>query len=120
MHRTITKLTASALAAGALIPAAAMAADIDLVGKPTLDQASAHQATVAFQTDKPLPRGKGGIIAGRVAFKGKLFTIKTSSQQDNRYLSIVRSERRLERGQRYGVRIYVDSRAAFLRTLTLR
>ena len=117
---TITKLTASLLAAGALVPAAAMAADIKLDERPTLTAQSKRQATVTFSTDKPLPRRDGGGIKGSVRFDNGQYSIGTSDQKKFTYFSWVQLRKPLKAGQTYRVRIAIDGQDPIVRTLRVR
>ena len=116
---SLTKLAASALAAAAIVPAAALAADIELDGAVSLTKASTHQANVVFQTESALPRGNGGIIDGSVRFDGGKFSIRTSSHEDNRYISTVKTSKDLAAGKRYAVRIVVDGETIAVKNLRL-
>ena len=117
--RSITKITTAALATAALVPAAALA-DIS-VDSLSLTPNSAHQATVAFETDAPLARGEGGIIKGSVRLAGgDRSNIRTSSHEDNRYVSTVKSDKRLVPGRLYTVRIKIAGQDPIVRKLRLR
>ena len=121
MPRTsLTKLTASFLAAGALVPAAALAADIELDERPTLIAQSKRDATVTFSTDAPLPRRDGGGIKGTVWFDNGSYSIGTSNQQDFTYFSRVKLRKPLKAGQTYKVRIAIDGQEPIVRTLRVR
>jgi hypothetical protein len=82
---TLTKLTASLLAAGALVPAAAMAADIKLDERPTLTAQSKRNATVTFSTDMPYfsrvqlrkPLKAGQTYKVRIAIDGQEPIVRT-------------------------------------------
>ncbi len=117
---TLTKLTASLLAAGALVPAAAMAADVKLDERPTLTAQSKRQATVMFSTDKPLPRRDGGGIKGTVRFDNGSYSIGTSDQKKFTYFSRVQLRKPLKAGQTYRVRIAIDGQDPIVRTLRVR
>lgn len=121
MPRTsLTKLTASFLAAGALVPAAALAADIKLDERPTLTVQAKRQATVTFSTDKPLPRRDGGGIKGSVRFAGGQYSIGTSDQDDFTYFSWVKTKKNLKPGQAFKVRIAIDGQDPIVRTVRVR
>ena len=117
---TLAKLTASLLAAGALVPAAAMAADITLDERPTLTAQSKRNATVTFSTDAPLPRRDGGGIKGTVRFDNGSYSIGTSDQQDFTYFSRVKLRKPLKAGQTYKVRIAIDGQDPIVRTIRYR
>ncbi len=117
---TLTKLTASLLAAGALVPAAAMAADVKLDERPTLTAQSKRQATVTFSTDAPLPRREGGGIKGSVTFAGGQYSIGTSDQKKFTYFSWVKTKKPLKAGQTYKVRIAIDGQEPIVRTIRYR
>ncbi len=117
---SLTKLTASALAAGALVPAAAMAADIKLDERPYITAQSKHNATVTFSTDEPLPRRDGGGIKGTVRFDGGSYSIGTSDQEDFTYFSWVKTKKALKSGQSYKVRISIDGQDPIVRTVRVR
>jgi hypothetical protein len=117
---SLSKLTASALAAGALLPAAALAADISLDERPTLIPQSKHRATVTFSTDKPLPRRDGGGIKATVRFDGGSYSVGTSDQEDFTYFSWVKTKKTLKPGQAYKVRIAIDGEEPIVRTLRVK
>ena len=117
---TLTKLTASLLAAGALVPAAAMAADITLDERPTLTAQSKRNATVTFSTDKPLPRRDGGGIKGSVRFDNGSYSIGTSDQKKFTYFSWVKTKKPLKAGGTYRVRIAIDGQDPIIRTIRYR
>ena len=116
---SLTKLTATALAAAAIVPAAAMGADVN-VESLSLSKATKHSATVNFQTDDALPRRAGGGINGTVSFDGGSFSIATTSHADNRYTSWVKTRRNLKAGMKFKVRIAIDGQAPIVRTLRLK
>ena len=121
MPRTsLTKLTASFLAAGALVPAAALAADIKLDERPTLTAQSKRNATVTFSTDKPLPRRDGGGIKATVRFDGGSYSVGTSDQEDFTYFSWVKTKKTLKPGQAYKVRIAIDGEEPIVRTMRVK
>lgn len=115
---SLTKLAATALAAAAFVPSAAMA-DVD-VAKISLDRATKHSATLNFQTDDALPRRSGGGINGTVRFDGGSFSIATTSNEDNVYTSWLKSRKNLKAGMKFTVRIAIDGQAPIVRTLKLR
>ncbi len=117
---TIATLTASLLAAGALAPAAASAADIKLDERPKLTAQNKRNATVTFSTDKPLPRREGGGIDGSLRFDGGQYSMGTSDQKKYTYFSWVKLRKPLKAGQTYKVRIAIDGQDPIVRTIRVR
>ena len=117
---TLTKLTASLLAAGALVPAAALAADIKLDERPYITVQSKHQATVTFSTDAPLPRRDGRGIAATLRFKDGSYSIGTSDRKDHTYFSWVKTKKALKQGQAYKVTIKVEGQEPIVRMVRVR
>ena len=117
---SLTKLTAAALAAGALVPAAALAADIKLDERPTITVQAKHRATVTFSTDQALPRRKGGGIQGSLRFNNGQYSIGTSDQEDFTYFSWVKTKKALKAGQTYKVSINIDGQDPIVRTVRVR
>jgi hypothetical protein len=107
-------LTASLLAAAALAPAAAQAADgsaahtARLGGQPTMFQLDAHHATLEFAADR-LPRTATGAVDARVQFSGgqRVAALKPVGRHgtDIRYRATVTSTANLRVGAKYTVRI---------------
>ena len=123
-----TTLTASLLAAAALAPAAAHAADAPaahharLGGQPTMFQVYAHHATLEFAAAR-LPRTATGAVDARVRFAGgqRVSALKPVGRHgtDIRYRATVTSTSDLRAGAKYTVRIALAGSPAVTRLVTL-
>jgi len=96
------------------------AGDIQLEGKPVLSKAIAHQATLMFQTDAPLPRRDGGGIKASVEFDRGVSSVATSSHDDKRYTSWLKTNKTLKSGMSFKVKIKIDGQDAIVRTVRVR
>jgi hypothetical protein len=121
-------LTASLLAAAALAPAAAQAADGSaahtprLGGQPTMFQVDAHHATLEFASDR-LPRTAKGAVDARVRFAGgqRVSALKVAGRHgyDIRYTATVTSRTALRAGAKYTVRFRLADSAPVVRLVKL-
>ena len=121
-------LTASLLAAAALTPAAAQAADgsaahtARLGGQPTMFQVDAHHATLEFAADR-LPRTATGAVDARMQFAGgqRVSALKPVGRHgtDIRYRATVTSTYDLRVGAKYTVRIRLAASPAVSRLVKL-
>jgi hypothetical protein len=121
-------LTASLLAAAALAPAAAQAADGSAVhharlgGQPTMSSVDAHHATLEFAADR-LPRTATGAVDARVLFAGgqRVSALKPVGRHgtDIRYRATVTSTSGLRIGAKYTVRIALADSPAVTRLVKL-
>jgi hypothetical protein len=117
----LTTTTAAILAAAALVPAAAMASDVELRGAPTLRQAGAHTATLTFAVDDRLPRRDDGGLAATVKFREGASSIASWGRHghDYKYRSTVRTGDALVVGKKYRVRIVVAGQRPIVRLVKL-
>ncbi len=103
--RLPTLLTASALAAVALLPTAA---DAKLGGQPELSVVNSHHATLEFAADK-LPRNADGTYDAKIVFAGgkQVGRLKAVGRHgdDIRYAATVTSKRAFRVNTKYTVRI---------------
>jgi hypothetical protein len=121
MHR-LTTLTASALAVGALAPAAASASGVELRGAPTLRLIDRDQAKLTFATDEKLPRKRQGGYKVYVAVHGKRvgdITLSGRHGHDFRYEGVMRAARTLTVGERYTLRIRIAGQDDIVRKVKL-
>jgi hypothetical protein len=122
MSRKPIAVTASLLAAAALAPAAASAADVRLGGAPTLRLVDTHHAQLRFASDR-LPRKANGAIDARVTFAGgqRVSALKPAGRhgKDVVYTARVTSRKPLRVGTKYTVRIKVDDQAPIVRKVKL-
>jgi hypothetical protein len=120
-HKPIA-LTASLLAAAALAPAAASAADVQLGGQPTMRLVDTHHAQLRFASDR-LPRKANGAIDARITFAGgqRVSGLKRAGRhgRDVVYTARVTSKNALRVGTKYTVRIKVADQAPFVRKVKL-
>jgi hypothetical protein len=122
MIRTSTALTASLLAAAALVPATAGAAHLDLGGQPTLRQVDATHAQLRFAADR-LPRRANGAVDARVSIAGqRVGTIRPTGRHggDVVYGARVTAPAGLRAGAKYTVRIRLAGGRAIVRLVKLR
>jgi hypothetical protein len=106
----LTTIVAAALAAAALAPVAALAADAELHGAPTLRLVDADRATLRFVLDEQLPRKASGSNDARVHFSDQgvsSFYSDGKQGDDYAYAARVRSAHGLKVGQKYTVKIVV-------------
>ena len=105
----LRKLSTTALAVTALLPASAVAAQNELRGAPQLRLTdSARQAQLQFTTDRRLSRTSSGAYRLRIAFVGeqRVSNIVAVGRHgdDYRYTARVTSGRDLRVGRKYRVR----------------
>ncbi len=106
----LRKLSTTALAVTALVPATAVAAQNELRGAPELRLTqSAQQAELQFNTDRRLSRSASGAYRLRISFVlagqrvGKIVALGRHGD-DYRYGARVTSDRGLTVGRKYRVR----------------
>ncbi len=122
MSRKPIALTASLLAAAALVPTAASATDVRLGGAPTLRLVDTNHAQLRFASDR-LPRKANGAIDARATFAGgqRVSALKPAGRhgKDVVYTARVTSRKPLRVGTKYTVRIKVDDQAPIVRKVKL-
>jgi len=122
MSRKPLTITASLLAAAALAPTAALAADVQLGGAPTARMTDAHHATVRFASDR-LPRNANGKLDARVVFSGERARgLKAVGRHgsDIVYTARVSTDRTLRAGTKYTVKIKIADQDVIVRKVKLR
>jgi hypothetical protein len=120
-RKPITTLTATLLAATALAPAAALAADVQLGGAPTLRQVDATHATLRFAADR-LPRTESGRLDARVLVSGKrVAALKATGRHGNDvvYSARVNADRELRAGTKYTVTFRIADQDPIVRKVKL-
>ena len=107
----LRKLSTTALAVTALVPATALAAQNDLRGAPQLrlTENSTQHAELQFSTDRRLSRTASGTYRLRISFVlagRRVSRIVAAGQhgEDYRYVARVTSDRGLRVGRKYRVR----------------
>lgn len=123
MNRKLIPVGATAaVAAAALAPAAAGAADPTLGGAPQLRLIDSHHATLTFAADR-LPRKPSGAIDARIRFNGgqRVSSLKPTGRhgQDVVYSAKVTSKRALRVGVKYTVAIKLADETSVVRKLKL-
>lgn len=108
-------LTATALAAAAILPATA-SAKVDLGSAISLRTVNSHEATVRFASDA-LPRG-ARIVMAPGKRPGALRKVGRHGD-DTRYVSTVKSKHRFRVGTRYTVRLEIPGQNDIVRKVKL-
>ena len=104
----LPKTITAALAAAALAPAAALAADNDLRGQPQAFKIDAKTVQVRFVTDDKLARPSDSRVV--IADRGTAIRVKADGRHgdDFRYAASVKLRRAVEVGRKYTVSISLD------------